>query len=188
MKNVVKLFSIGVMTVLLSFNASMSFAQGKGGTIKKGACYIGNMENPEQIAAYGIPAWLFKTMSFSFNGDIGLMVVQRCVYSINTYTGGLGEALASETYDKGTPFSYSVKNGYIYIWDQGEKEPKVESDYMIILKIESDGLTLLKTQINGLKLSKLVYMADYNKMKKMSEEELVQVEKEALNKLKLLRN
>jgi hypothetical protein len=188
MKKAVRLFVIGFMTMLMSFNVSMSFAQSKGGTIKKGACYIGNMENPEQIAAYGIPAWLFKTMSFCFNGDIGLMIVQKCVYSINTYNGSLGEALASETFNEPAPFSYIVKNGNIYIWDQGEKEPKVESDYTIIFKIENDGLTLIQNQIPGLNLSKLVYMADYNKMKKMNEEELVQVEKEALNKLKLLRN
>ena len=175
------LFVIGFMTMLLSFNASMSYAQGKGGTIKKGALYIGNMENPRQVAVNGTPAWIFSTLSIGFVDDIGKMITMQSVYSINTYTGGLGNALYSDK--ESSQFSYCVKNGNIYFWDWGEKEPQTESDYPLVLKIEDDYLTLLKTQIDGLKLSKLVYMGDCYKMEKMSEAELDQVEKIAFTSL-----
>ena len=185
MKNMIKVLSIVVMTVVLSFNASLSFSQSKGNTIKNGSIYIGNVIEPKQVAAYGTPAWVFSTMSISFIDDIGALTFNSCVYSINMYTGGLGNAMHSQT-SEATQVAYHVKNGNVYVWDPTDGEPKDESDYLLVFKIDDGYLTLIKTQEKSLKLGKYVYMSDYNKMKKMSEAELVQVEKEALGKL--LRN
>ena len=185
MKNVVKMFSIGVMTVLLSFNASLSFSQSKGKTIKNGSIYIGNAIEPKQVAAYGTPAWVFSTVSISFIDGLCALTTNSCVYSINMYTGGLGNAMHSQA-SEAISVSYLVKNGNVYVWDSEEAEPQDESGYSFVFKIEDGYLMLIKAQEKSLKLGKYVYMSDYNKMKKMSNAELIQVEKEALGKL--LRN
>ncbi len=196
---IVNLFSIGLMTLFLSFNTTLSYAemvsdgnkmlpnqfQSKGKTIKKGDTYIGNMEQPRQVAAYGTPAWLFKTIMICFDGDIFGMTLTKSVYSINMYTGGVGEALRSESTES-FHASYRVKDGRVYVWDLNEGEPKDESDYVLILSIEDGYLTLVKTKTESFKPGNLIYMGNHNEIKKMSETKQQQVEIEALNKL--LRN
>ena len=189
MKNVVKLFSIVVMTVLLSFNASLLFSQSKGKTIKKGSVYICNIERPKQVAVYGTPAWVFSTMFFIFDEvKTGGMGVQVCIYTINTSTGGLGDAINAEATET-VPFSYRVRDGLVYIWESND-EPKDESGYAIILIMEGDEyLTPLKTtEKDMVKLSKFVYMGDFKKIKAMSEVEADIVERSALSKLLSLRD
>lgn len=148
----------------------------------KGAVYIGNVKSPKQVAAYGTPAWVFTTMSISFIDNICLLVFNNCVYSINMYTGGLGNAMTSST-SEATQVNYLVNNGNVYVWDPTKGTPKNDSDYLFVFRIEDEHLKLIKAKESSYELGKYVYMSDYNKMKKMSEEELVQIEKEALGKL-----
>lgn len=185
MKNVVKLFSIGVMTVLLSFNASLSFSQSKGKTIKKGAYYIGNVERPRQVAAYGTPAWLFNTVIIAFDGDICGMAFPKTFYSINMYTGGVGEFIYQQS-SESFHATYCVKNECIYLWDLEMEEPKVESDYSLILKIEDGYLMVIESQIQWLDKVKLIYMGNHHEEKKLSDEQQQQIEIDVFNKL--LRN
>ena len=186
MKKAVRLFTIGLMMVVLSSTASQAFSQSKAKTIKKGAVYIGNVSSPQQIAAYGTPAWLFSTMSVCFIEGQCALSFNKCIYSINMYTGGLGNAIYSDN-TEAMPTSYLVKDGNVYIWDPAEGEPKDEAGYLLIFKIDDDeSLTLTKTSKEGLDLGKFVYMSDYYNMKKMGNAELQQVEIVALNKL--LRN
>ena len=148
----------------------------------KGSIYIGNVKRPKQVAAYGTPAWVFTTMSISFIDNICLLVFNNCVYSINMYTGGLGNAMTSST-SEATQVNYLVNNGNVYVWNPTDGNPKNDSDYLFVFKILDEQLMLIKAKEKSYKLGKYVYMSDYNKMKKMSEEELVQIEKEALGKL-----
>ena len=186
MKKTVRLFIIGLMMVVLSFTASQAFSQSKAKTIKQGSVYIGNVDSPQQIAAYGTPAWLFSTMSVSFIEGQCALSFNRCAYSINTYTGGLGNAMYSDNTEARLT-ACLVKDGKVYLWDPAEGQPKDETGYLMIFKINDDeSLTLTKTSIDGLDLVKFVYMADYYKMKKMGNAELQQVEAAALTKL--LRN
>ena len=186
MKKAVRLFSIGLMMVVLSFTTSQSFSQSKAKTIKPGSFYIGNVVRPQQIAAYGTPAWMFSTMSICFVEDQCVVSFNKCAYSIDLYTGGLGDAIYSDN-SEAILTARLVKDGNVYIWDPSEGKPKDEEGYLLIFKINDDeSLTLTKTSIDGLGLSKYVYMSDYYKMEKMSDAELQQVEVVALNKL--LRN
>ena len=182
MKKGIKMLSIVLMTMLLSFNASFLFSQNQGKTVKKWSVYIGSVKSPQQIAAYGTPAWLFSTMNVMFDGNQCAMSFITCAYSIDPYTGGLGRAVYSEDADA-LLAAYSVKNGNVYIWDPDEEEPKDDAGYYFIFTINDDGLTLIKTSVEGMKLGKFVYMSDYKKMEKMSEAQLQQVEVAALSKL-----
>ena len=184
MKKVVRVFTIGLMMAVLLFTASQAFPQSK--TIKQGSLYIGNVNSPRQIAAYGTPAWLFSTMSVCFIEGKCALSFNKCAYSINMYTGGLGNAMYSDNSE--AMFTACLeKNGNIYIWDPAGEKPKEESGYLLIFKINNDeSLTLTKTSIDGLDLGKFVYMSDYYKMEKMGTVELQQVEVVALTKL--LRN
>jgi protein TonB len=189
MKNAVKLFSIGVMIVLLLFNASLLFSQSKGKNIKKGSVYICNFERPKQVAVYGTPAWVFSTMFFIFDDvKTGGMGVQVCIYTINTSTGGLGDAINAEATET-VPFSYRVRDGLVYIWESND-EPKDESGYVLILTMEeNEYLTPIKTtEKDMVKLSKFVYLGDFNKIKAMSDVESDRVERNALTKLLSLRD
>ncbi len=186
MKKMVRLFTIGLMMVVLSLTASQAFSQGKAKTIKQGSVYIGNVTRPQQIAAYGTPAWLFSTMSVSFIEGRCALSFNRCAYSINLYTGGLGNAMYSDN-TEARLMACLVKDGKVYLWDPAEGQPKNEAGYLMIFKINDDeSLTLTKASIDGLDLGRFVYMSDYNKMKKMGDAELQQVEVTALTKL--LRN
>lgn len=186
MKNVERLFSVGLITVFLAFNASLAFSQSKVKTVKIGSIYIGNLEKPRQIAAYGTPAWLFKTVFISFNDNkTGGLLVGACVYSINTYTGGLGYAMTSDN-SKSISFSYKVKDGKVYIWNPDEGEPKNESGYSLVFKIENDCLVLVKSKTEDLKPSMLYNAGNYNNMQKMSPSEYQQFEINIYSKL--LRN
>lgn len=183
MKKGVKMFSIVLMTMLLSFNASLLFSQSKGKTIKKGATYIGNVKSPRQIAAYGTPAWLFSTMSVIFIDGQSVISTNKCAYSINLYTGGLDNVIFSQNTES-ISTSYFVKNGNVYIWDPSEGKPTDETGYLLIFKINNDeSLTLTKTSLEGLNLGKFVYMSDYYKMSKMGSTDLQQIEVVALTKL-----
>lgn len=182
MKKVTNLFVIGLMTLLLSINSFSSLAQAKGSNIKKGSVYIGYVTSPQQIAAYGTPAWLFSTMSVIFIEKQCIISFNKCAYSINMYTGGLGEAMYSQNTDA-TSTDYLVKDGKIYIWDSSEGKPKDESGYLLIFKINADSLSLIKTSIEGLSLGKYVYMSNYYTMNKMKDVELQQIEVIALTKL-----
>lgn len=183
MKKAVRLFSIGLMIVVLSFTTSQSFSQSKVKTIKQGSIYIGNVARPQQIAAYGTPAWLFSTMSVCFIEGKCALTFNKCAYTINLYTGGLGSAIYSNN-TEAISAAHLVKDGNVYIWDPEEEKPKDEAGYLFIFKINNDGsLTLTRTTIDGLDLGKFVYMSDYNKMKKMSSAELQQIEVAALTKL-----
>ena len=186
MKKVVRLFTIGLMMVVMLFTASQVFSQSNVKTIKQGAVYIGNVNRPQQVAAYGTPAWLFSTMSVCFIEGQCALSFNNCAYSINTYTGGLGSAMYSDNSE--AMFTACLeKDGNIYIWDSSEGKPEEESGYLMIFKINNDeSLTLTRTSLDGLNLGKYVYMSDYNKMKKMGNAELQQVEVVALTKL--LRN
>ena len=183
MKMVTNLFAIGLIALFLSINSSLSFAQVKGNTLKKGAVYIGNVTSPQQIAAYGTPAWLFSTMSIAFVDDKCALTFNRCAYSINMYTGGLGSAMYSQT-SESMQAAYLVKNGSVYIWDSTEGKPKDDAGYLLVFKINSNELlTLTKASINGLDFGRYVYMSDYYSMNKMSESELQNIEIVALTKL-----
>lgn len=190
MKNSIRLFAIGLMTMLLSFETSLLFSQSKGKTIKKGSIYICNMEKPKQVAVYGTPAWVLNTLFFLFeDGQNGGMGGQACVYAIDTYTGGIGNAIANNTTES-VPFLYKVRNGHVYIWESKAQEPKDESGYLLILTIEdNDYLLPIKTsQQNMLNLSKFVYMGNYKEIKSMSDMAADMVEKNALTKLLSVRN
>lgn len=183
MKKVVRTFTIGLMMAVLSFTASQAFPQSNVKTIKQGSIFIGNVDSPQQIAAYGTPAWLFSTMSVCFIEDQCALSFNKCAYSINMYTGGLGNAMYSDN-TEAMLTACLEKDGNIYIWDPDGEKPKEESGYLMIFKINNDeSLTLTKTSIDGLNLGKYVYMSDYNKMKKMGNAELQQVEVVALTKL-----
>ena len=186
MKKIVRVFTIGLMMAVLLFTASQAFSQSKAKTIKEGSIYIGNVVSPEQIAVYGTPAWLFSTMSVCFIEGQCALTFNKCAYSINMYTGGLGNAIYSDN-TEAMLAACLVKDGNIYIWDSAEGKPKDESGYVLIFKINNDGsLTLTKSSIDGLNSGKFVYMSDYYQMKKMGDAELQQVEVVALTKL--LRN
>ena len=199
MKKKVNILLIGLTTLFLSFNVALSYAetsfdrtkmrpelsQSKVKTIKKGSVFVGNMESPRQIAVYGTPAWLFKTVSICFlDGKMCGMTCSVSAYSIDMYTGGLGKVLYSDT-SEATQGSYCVKDGRVYVWDSGVAEPKDESGYSLVFSIEEECLTLIKTQIETINSKKLVYMADFYKMKKMSDEQLYQIEVVAYTKLLL---
>ena len=174
------------MMVVLSFTASQAFSQSKAKTIKQGSVYIGNVDSPQQIAAYGTPAWMFATMSVCFIEGQCALSFSKSAYSINMYTGGLGNAIYSDN-TEAMLTACLVKDGKVYLWDPAEGQPKNDAGYLMIFKINDDeSLTLTKTSIDGLDLVKFVYMADYYKMKKMGNAELQQVEAAALTKL--LRN
>ena len=179
------MFAIGLM-VVLSFNASQAFAQNKAKTVKQGSVYIGNVKSPQQIAVYGTPAWLFSTMSVSFVNKSCALTFNHCVYSINMYTGGLGEALQSET-TKPIQADYAVKDGKVYVWDPDAEKPTEDADYTLIFEIKDNALELVQTNEKGIQTGTYVYMGDYNKMKKMSEAQLQKLEVEALMKLQRLR-
>ena len=128
MKKTTRLFVIGLMTMLLSFNVSLSFSQSKAGTIKKGSLYYCNLKNPEQVAVSGIPSWVFYTMFLGFQDNTqGGLGSQTSAYTINTYTGGLGEPIMADA-SEAVMFSYKVKNGLVYLWDPSisSNEPKDE--------------------------------------------------------------
>ena len=129
-------------------------------------------------------------MFLIFNdGNNGGMGFQACAYTINTYTGGLGEAITTNA-SEAIPLAYQERNGFVYIWESGNNEPKDESEYVLILSIEDgEHLTPIKTTEKDLvKLSKLVYMGNYYELKAMSDDEAEQVERDALTKLLLLRD
>ncbi len=190
MKKTFRVFSIGLMTMFLSLETSLLYSQSKGKTIKKESMYVCNIDSPKQVAVSGKPAWVLNTMFFLFeDGKKGGMGGQSCVYAINTYNGGLGEAIATNV-TEAVPFSYREKNGLVYVWDLDDTEPEDDSGYFLILSIEDDEyLTPIKTsQQNMLKLSKLVYVGNYKEIKAMSDREVEEVEKYALTKLLFLRD
>ena len=131
------------MAVLL-FTASQAFSQSKAKTIKEGSIYIGNVVSPEQIAAYGTPAWLFSTMSVCFIEGKCAVSFNKCAHSINMYTGGLGNAMYSDN-TEAMLTACLVKDGKVYIWDSAEGKPNNEAGYLMIFKINDDeSLTLTK--------------------------------------------
>lgn len=174
--------------MLLSLVTSLLYSQNKGKTIKKESMYVCNIDSPKQVAVYGTPAWVFQTMFFLFeDGKKGGMGGQACVYSINTNTGGLGDAIATNA-TEAVPFSYRERNGLVYVWESDDTEPKDESGYALILKIEDDyELMPIKTsQQELLKLGKFVYMGNFNEIKAMSDMAAENVEKRVLTKLLML--
>lgn len=140
MKNTIKLFAIGIMTILLSFEASLSFSQNKGNGIKKGSVYISSYVRPEQ-GAMGGPAWKFQTIVLSFDGNskaIGKAFF--CLIAIDTYTGGLGDFIWSDSSEESS-CSYKEKDGLVYVWEPETyaTEPKDESGYLFILSVKDNG-------------------------------------------------
>lgn len=164
MKNTIKLFAIGIMTMLLSFEASLSFSQNKGNGIKKGSVYMGNITRPEQGAS-GIPAWRFDPLLLAFKENNHVNVISSLILvAIDPYTGGLGEIVHSRVSDPEI-CSYKVENGLVYIWSEGQT-PKDESDYLIVLSTkENMVLDPIKSKSSSLqKMSELFYLCDASKL------------------------
>lgn len=188
MKKAVKLFVIGLLTILFSFNVSMSFSQSKEKTIKKGSVFICNVDGPKQGAYAGRPIWVFGTLNYIFeDGGKVFKNFEACMYTINTRNGGLGDAIvakASET----SQDTYQVKDGNVYIWGSADAEQIADSAYLILAIEDEEHLTPIKTTEDAFVSSHFVYLGNMKEIKKMSDAAKDQVERDALSIVLSLRN
>lgn len=188
MKNVVKLFSIGIMIVLLLFNASLLFSQSNENNIKKGSVFTCNVAGPKQGAYCGTPVWVFANFNFIFeDGGKVFNCFETCMYTINTRNGGLGEAIVVKASDTKQD-TYQVKDGNIYIWGSTDTEQIADSAYLILAIEDEEHLTPIKTTEDAFNSSHFVYLGNMKELDKMSDEAKDQVERKALNLLLSLRN
>lgn len=143
-----KLIISMLFTLLFSASAGVSYAQKKASSkssnkndLKEGG-YVGNLERPTQKGYNGIPVYGFITRNYFYvEGQFGYQDFVS-VYTVNTYTGGIGTCLYMVGSDL-TKLSYSKKDDIIYVWE--DKKPEKEEDYFDILKIEKDYLFSYKT-------------------------------------------